>query len=145
VPDHRIRLRGGWESIDLRAPARPPTRVTLPVRWGATEASMVQLTRRFGRPPFDPRGESLWLSLGHVAGLRTARLNGHPLATEGLADGTLEVLLEPAERNELVLDVEVTPDQGEGPQWGDIALVIRPLDSAPAADRMIPARDSIAR
>jgi hypothetical protein len=127
VPDHRIRLRGGWESIDVEAFPRLPAPLTLPVRWSTTSPRRIRLTRKFGRPRLDPRSESLWLSIGRVPGLRSASLNGQPLAIEGLAEGSLEIPLDLPERNELVLDVELPADPGDPSPWGEIALLIRPI------------------
>ena len=61
---HLIRLRGGWESVDLDSPNSVPQRITLPVPAGWNLARRLRLTRRFGCPRLDPSTESVWLQLG---------------------------------------------------------------------------------
>ena len=67
MPDHMIRLRGGWELTDGQADRRRraeasgdlPVRLSLPVAWPGGSARRVRLVRKFGRPAHDPAHESL--------------------------------------------------------------------------------------
>ena len=126
MPEHRIRLRGGWELLEVESSQTVPAHVNLPLGVIPTGSRTVRLTRRFGRPRLDRRRESLWLFLGSVAGLRSASLNGSMLAIEGPAGEGLEIPVEISERNELVLEAELPAARGEAFPWGDIALLIRP-------------------
>jgi len=127
MPEHRIRLRGGWELLEAESSQTVPAVVNLPFRFIATGSRKLRLSRKFGRPRLDLRRESLWLSLGSVPGLGSASLNGNALAIEGPAEQGLEIPVEISERNELVLEVVFPADQGEAGPWGEIALVIRPF------------------
>src|SRR4051794_41740029 len=130
MPEHRIRLRGGWELLEAESSQTVPAVVTLPFRFVATGSRKVRLSRKFGRPRLDRRRESLWLSLGSVPGLGLASLNGSTLAIEGPAEQGLEIPVELSERNELVLEVELPADRGEAAPWGEIALAIGPFPAA---------------
>jgi hypothetical protein len=138
VPDHLIRLRGGWELIDgdsdadaaAEASGDLPLRLTLPVVWPIGSARRVRLVRKFGRPAHDPAHESLLLTLNRVPGLRAVGLNGLALTIPDSDQCRLEIPIDRlSERNELVLDVEPQPhppgDSGQLAPWGEIALVIR--------------------
>jgi hypothetical protein len=124
VPDHRIRLRGGWELIDVDEPGSAPARVTLPLVSGLPRGGRVRLIRKFGRPPVDDRAESVWLSLDHVTGLRAASLNGRPLAIELPLEGRIEIPVDLPERNELVLEADLPGGSRAWPPWGEVALLI---------------------
>jgi hypothetical protein len=133
MPEHRIRLRGGWEchyrdGDDEDAP-EVLRRVDLPAGSSADFPTRFRLTRQFGRPPVDLRNECVTLELRNVDGLKSARLNGRPISP--LMSPGWEWSIELAEpllpRNGLVLEVEF--DEGTrsaGGPWGEIALVIRP-------------------
>jgi hypothetical protein len=125
VTDHHIRLRGGWELIDLDQSGSSPVRVTLPLGSGGPHRRRVRLTRKFGRPPVDARTESIGLSLDHVPGLRGASLNGRPLAIQLPLVGGVEVAVDLPERSELVLEADLPADPPAGPPWGEVALLIR--------------------
>jgi hypothetical protein len=130
VPEHLIRLRGGWESIDLDDSDPCPKRITLPVPRGSGQSRRLRLARRFGRPPLDARTESLWLRLDRVAGLRSLMLNGSDIPVRLSSEGSIELpLAELPDRNELVLEVTLpaaAPQEPGGPTaWGDVALLIR--------------------
>jgi hypothetical protein len=133
MPEHRIRLRGGWE-CHYREGDDPEgqeicRRVTLPFASPIEFATRFQLCRHFGRPPSDPRVETVILELLNVAGLKAARLNGRPIApTTSTGFDWLVELGEPLlPRNGLILDVELdAPSPPMGSAWGEIALVIRP-------------------
>jgi hypothetical protein len=130
VPDHLIRLRGGWNLDDAPRPVTLP--MPLPLPHGGSDGR-IRLSRRFGLPPFDPSRESLSLRLSRVAGLASARLNGREVARPSPGTSTLVIPLpDPLpRRNLLVLEVDLaaagTPD---GP-WGDVALAIA---AAPPGD-----------
>lgn len=129
---HRIRLRGPWECEPLRRdneteePLPRPFRMTMPCRWN--EAGLpgfrgrVRFRRSFGYPGRLDAHERVWLTFAGVGGAAEAQLNNHPLGR--IATGSeLEVtpLLRP--RNELVVEVESTADQGG--IWGEVALEVR--------------------
>lgn len=124
MPEHLIRLRGGWEAWDLSRPASEPSRASLPLAGPVAASRNLKLVRRFGRPPLETPAQRIAIRLDHVPGLVSLRLNGKELQPLSPVDGPWEV---PAEdllaRNELELQVEL-PDPLPGP-WGDIALVIR--------------------
>ena len=132
MPEHRIRLRGGWFLVDPSNPDAPPRRLTLPLASHPDPGRPVVLLRPFQRPPTDPARETLGLRLVSVPGLVEARLNDLPLTLVPMGtDGFRSVLGGdlPA-RNRLVL--RVGPDAPtDGPGWGDVALVIRGRDMPP--------------
>lgn len=123
MPEHRIRLRGGWELEDPDAGAKASVMMALPVVWDASPSPRrLRLVRRFGRP----RSNRVRLVLENVEGLRSASLNGLPLTFEGPSSGSISVDL-PAldERNVLTFDVEIGgADGGPATPWGSIALLI---------------------
>lgn len=130
MPEHLIRLRKGWESIDLDATDPLPERITLPLSCGWGSPRRLRLTRRFGRPPLDPRIESLWLRLDCVPGLDSLRLNDRDMTFGPGVEGPIEIpLAELPDRNELVLEISgaTVPSMEPGAiaTWGEIALLIR--------------------
>lgn len=129
MSDHLIRLRKGWESLDLDLPTPRPETITLPLPAGRLSARRLRLTRRFGCPPFDPRAESLWLRLESVLGLTSLSLNGRELPLELLARGDIDIPLPDLHpRNELALELSGgLPGDSSGATgtWGAIALLIR--------------------
>jgi len=122
VPEHRIRLRGAWELHDLDEGDGPATPLTLPVAWGSQDfPRRLRLVRKFGRP----RASRVRLVLEDVQGLRSAALNGRPLALESSSSGRFDVELPPLdERNVLALEVVVGSPGGPEAPWGRIALAI---------------------
>ena len=123
MPEHRIRLRGGWEchyrdGDDEDAP-EAHRRVDLPAASSAEFPARFRLTRQFGRPPVDPRSESVTLEMRNVDGLKAARLNGRPIAPTQSEDRAWSVdLAEPLlPRNGLVLEIDLAPEDrsAEGP------------------------------
>jgi len=131
MPEHLIRLRGGWVLLDpVVLPPLPETssgpRVTLPITWPeeAGSALAVRLVRSFGPPPLDSTRECLALRLADVGGLVSAHLNGREIARPAPGTTALEVSLPLPlpPRNRLVLDVEVAPASTR--PWGAIALVV---------------------
>jgi hypothetical protein len=78
--------------------------------------------------------ESLLLALDCVPGLRGVWLNELRQTIPDPARGRLEIPIDRlAERNELVLDVELPThppgDSSSQPSWGEIALVVRRVPS----------------
>jgi hypothetical protein len=134
VSEHRIRLRGGWECC-ASAPRTDVAerRLNLPIRWSQEDPLRLRLTRRFGRPAFDPSCQKLVLELDQVAGIDSLFLNGQPIAAVSPERTHYEIALDRAlERNTLVLEIQ-RPAAGQGepataPEWGVIALVIRSID-----------------
>ena len=129
MSEHRIRLRGGWECCTCAVPEAPPKRLNLPIRWRAEHPKRVRLTRRFGSPPFDPFHQRLVLELEQVAGIDSLSLNGQPIAEISPERTRYEIPLDGApERNTLVMELETSAaGRGAAPEWGLIALVIRPI------------------
>lgn len=123
MAEHLIRLRGGWELLDLDADASHATPLTLPVVWEPRPAPRrLRLVRKFGKP----RVGRARLVLEAVAGLRAMTLNGGSLAIDPEPTGRLNVELPPlGERNVLALDVVIDgPSDEPTPDWGSIALSI---------------------
>jgi hypothetical protein len=115
VPEHLIRLRGGWELHDLDGEPSNATPLTLPVAWEPRPTPRrLRLVRKFGRP----KTGRARLVLEAVEGLRAMTLNGESLA--------LDAELPPLrDRNILVLDVviEAASEESAAP-WGRIGLLI---------------------
>ena len=130
MSQHLIRLRKGWELIDLDSPDLRPAPITLPLPAGWGAARRLRLTRRFGCPPLSLQSESLWLRLESVPGLASLQLNGHDLPLGPYFQGTIDIRLAdlPA-RNELALELSGGASLGAPPgdrvAWGEIALLIR--------------------
>ena len=123
MPEHRIRLRGGWELREPDSASSGPTPLTLPIAWAPHPSPRrLRLVRKFGAPAAD----RVQLALEAVEGLRAMTLNGAPLAFEATATDRLVVDLPPlTERNVLTLDVErAGPSTEPSAPWGRIALVI---------------------
>jgi hypothetical protein len=132
MPEHLIRLRGGWEWRDPGAASA--RRVALPMTWPAGLTAHVRLVRSFQRPTIDPAREALALRLESVSGLVAVWLNGRELARPDAGTTALCLPLDDPmpPRNVLVLEVDpTTPGRaGADPEpWGEIALVIRPTSS----------------
>jgi hypothetical protein len=123
MPDHVIRLRGGWDWD-----AGPTRRVSLPIDDWPTPNCLVRLVRRFQSPPIDPRDESLWLRLDAVPGLRSVHLNGGPLIDTANAGSAIETplydVLPAGNRLELLVETGEAVAGGSG-GWGLVALIVR--------------------
>jgi hypothetical protein len=131
MPEHWIRLRGGWEAVDLDDSLAVPIRIALPLSSTEEKAHRLQLRRRFGRPALDPQGESLWLRIDRVGGLYRLELNNRELPVAPAASGPIEIPLRTiSDRNELVLEACFEPSARARETcaggWGEIALLIRP-------------------
>lgn len=135
MSEHHIRLRGGWEILDLDQLDQGPRRINLPMRFAPGKPRRVRLVRRFGPPAHDSAREIVSLRIENVPGLVRAALNGQDQRLS--PDHRLElvdVALNP--RNELVLDVAATDAEDAWDDWGRVALVIGPrphLDQPPLA------------
>jgi hypothetical protein len=137
MPEHLIRLRGGWHRLDPTDDSdawvpltQAGRRVTLPWTWPGEPAGTVRLARSFGPPPFDPESEALSLRFAGVEGLRSARLNGREIVRGTSGKTAHEIPLSDSlpRRNLLVLDVD-PPGIGQVREdWGAIALVIGPRE-----------------
>src|SRR5690242_13464363 len=100
MPEHLIRLRGGWVCTEPGAlvddPALTPgSRITLPVLWperAGTQAA-VRLVRSFNAPPLDCVRERLSLRMSAVGGLASVDLNGQELARPAPGTTALELPL----------------------------------------------------
>ncbi len=135
MAEHLIRLRGGWEAIELESDERRPRRISLPGQVVRGLTGRVRLVRRFGRPHLGGPDETLSLRMERVPGLASAALNGHPLAVASMAHDSIEIRpIKLLDRNELILEVDapVTALQdAAGPRaWGEVALVITRVSSA---------------
>jgi hypothetical protein len=145
MPEHLIRLRGGWRCLEDEDVPDTPTSVsglpiTLPVIWPARVApkAAVRLVRDFTAPVLNPSRESLGLCMSSVGGLVAVQLNGRELARPAPGTAALELPLDDPlpRRNRLVLDVRLgeamtSPSSPQQP-WGSVALVIR--DRGPVED-----------
>ncbi len=135
MKEHRIRFRGGWECQSVETADSALEKVTLPVRWAPQVSRRLRLSRRFGRPNLDAARQCLLLELDRVEGIQSLRLNGETLAAVSPARSSYEIVLgELLDRNLLVLEIDTKglsgDAAGQGPDWGHIALVIRPIDHA---------------
>jgi hypothetical protein len=134
VNEHRIRLRGGWD-CQTGSPQELPERITLPIRWEEKSPRRLHLSRRFGRPAIDAKRQCLFLELAQARGIHSLSLNGKTLTAISPARSYYLIpLTEIEQRNELVLEIETgetRDERGESErEWGQIALVIRPLEEA---------------
>jgi hypothetical protein len=138
MSEHQIRLRGGWECRAIGAPESAAQRLSLPTRWPGDCPRRLCLVRRFGRPPSAAQGQSLSLKLDQVPGIHCLLLNGQPLAHSSPGRSSYEIPLDHVfARNVLVLDIEtplrVHDPASLAPEWGFVALLIRPIDSDAAS------------
>jgi hypothetical protein len=141
--EHLIRLRKGWELVDLDSPDHCTQRVTLPLEAGWTGARRLRLTRRFGCPPLKPGLESLWLRLESVLGLALLRLNDRDLTPGPGVQGIIDIhLAELPARSVLTLELSsaaTLPDAQRGGSLacGEITLLIRLLASERTRVRIV--------
>jgi hypothetical protein len=145
MPEHWIRLRGGWEwwPAGLDDASAERRRLTLPCIWPSGIPASIRLVRSFQRPRFDPARESLSLRLDHVAGLVEARLNDRLILGPHESDESIWIPLgdDLPPRNRLTFEVEthLIPTIKTGPPpaielWGEIALI---LTDRPVVDRAL--------
>jgi hypothetical protein len=130
VPDHWIRLRGGWEWIDASAPGSTPARLTLPVSWPESIPRNVRLLRHFGKPRGISQADVVLLHIESSQGIIAIDLNGKRLLEGPGTESGWEVPLPSLfDRNELALEVDLArrstsvSDPARG--WGEVALIIR--------------------
>lgn len=130
MSEHRIRLRGPWEALDLDEPSSEPFRLSLPIeKLDGDAPRRLRLVRKFGRPRSTRTAaddEPLKLVFEDVDGLSAMFLNDEPLAWRSSAAGALIADLPPLrERNTLRLEAEIgplIPEQSSG--WGKVAIAI---------------------
>jgi hypothetical protein len=130
---HRIRLRGPWECEPLQRSGDdsepllpPPRRMTMPCHWSegglGDFSGRVRFRRAFGYPGRIDAHERVWLTFAGVADEAEVHLNNTPLGRiAGAAEFDVTRLLR--RRNEMVLDVEGTAEQGG--LWGEVRLEVR--------------------
>ena len=140
MPEHLIRLRGGWERLGAatgrsRAGSRSP--------WSRPPSAPQQarLARWFQTPPLDPRRETLWLRLDSVPGLVSVSLNDREIARRPFPAFPLILDLvgdacRPGTGSPSTSSFPSRPDVPAALfPWGEVALLIRadgPAVSGPA-------------
>lgn len=126
MPEHLIRLRGGWERLDAGETART-SRVVLPLVSTPEAPERLRLVRWFQTPPLEPGKETLWLRLDSVPGLISVGLNGAELAHGPFHESPLFLPLGDAlpARNRVTLDAEFPDPDGRPDAWGEVGLLIR--------------------
>jgi len=137
VSEHAIRLRAGWEALDLDDAAAEPFRLDLPVDWRVYEARFgrlprrLQLSRRFGRPLSGAPNYRAIVHLGAAEGVVSLAINGVaiPWTTDG--PGRLRAEL-PALQPRNLLMVEIEPTGPTPTAWGDARIVFAGLDDGGA-------------
>lgn len=128
MPNHTIRLRGGWRGQAASgAPLSESTAwVRLPIVWPAGLSGPLRLERRFQAPPV-ANAETLAIAFEDVPGLVSIALNGRTLATAPFALPAVRIGLDRrdlAPRGNL-LTLEVLPERSApGQPWGCIALEV---------------------
>lgn len=129
MPEHVIRLRGGWTLLGREGEDQDrPDRLTFPLtNFPESQGSLV-FSRFFQRPPSTNPGQTLWLELVSVPGLKSITLNRQELARAN-PDEPIERLFLGNDlplRNHLLLSVDSNVPIGD--RWGEIALVIQEDD-----------------
>ena len=134
MPEHRIRLRGGWEchyreGDDGDGP-EIVRRVNLPITWTDDLPRKIRLIRQFGKPPVDLQVEVVSLELRNVYGLEVARINGRESTVATSSDDSRSIALgDPLlPRNGLILEINLAEAQAREGEWGEIWLSIRPRE-----------------
>jgi hypothetical protein len=130
---HRIRLRGPWECEPLlrrgdncEEPLPTPCRIAMPCRWSEGGlpgfTGRVRFRRAFGYPGRIDAHERVWLTFAGIVSAAEIQLNHSALGCVSAAsEFDVTSLLRP--RNELVIEIECTPEQ-EG-LWDEVALEVR--------------------
>lgn len=129
---HRIRLRGPWKCEPLSAvrfppPAQGETRTADDEKPAAesgqrTAESGVRFRRSFGYPGRIDAHERVWLTFAGIGDEAEVRLNDHLLGRI-VASSEFEVTSLLRRRNELIVEIEGTSEQGG--LWGEVALEVR--------------------
>jgi hypothetical protein len=101
----------------------------MPARWAesglADFRGTVRCRRRFGYPGRIDAHERVWLTLAGLSDRGEVRLNDHDLGSvQGAGPFEFEVTPLLASRNELVIDVTGSSEEGGG-LWGEVALEVR--------------------
>ena len=133
MPEHVIRLRGGWTLLGRGVEDRP-TKLTFPLTNLPESQGNLVFSRFFQRPPLANPGQTLWLELESVPGLKSITLNRQELARAN-PDGPIERLFlgnDLPARNQLVLRVDSNVRLEDC--WGSIALVIQEEDRSAGLD-----------
>lgn len=129
MPNHTIRLRGGWRGYEATGAALAGTAawVALPIVWPAGLSGPLRLERRFQAPPAVAGSEALAIVCEDVPGLVSIALNGRTLATAPFSSTAIRVGLARRDiqpRGNL-LALEVLPGPPDpGRPWGRIALEV---------------------
>ncbi len=134
MTEHMIRLRGGWTLLGRETEDRP-TKLTLPLTSFPGRPGNLVFSRFFQRPPLANPGQTLWLQLESVPGLKSITINRQELARTN-PEAPIERLFlgnDLPDRNQLVLSVDSNVRLQE--RWGCIALVIQDEDRLASADR----------
>jgi hypothetical protein len=103
--------------------------MTMPCRWGQAGlpdfTGRVRFRRRFGYPGCIDEQERVWLTFAGISDDADIRLNDQFLGRAEDSSGCveLEVTRLLRARNELVVDIEGTAEQGG--LWGEVALEVR--------------------
>lgn len=124
MPEHIIRLRGGWE---WQSKSGESARLSLPIRRPLVWKGRRILYRYFHRPPIDPLAERLEIAIEATPGLLGVLLNGQALEFSRLLAPPLRIRLpDPLPtRNCLVLEVDFDlADDLNATEWGVIALAV---------------------
>lgn len=128
MPEHTIRLRGGWRIGNPLG--EKGERVTLPFSaWPAHLSTPTWFVRDFQGPRIDPARESIYLQILETPGITQISLNDAILSLAAVPDGDLEAPISPLPglKNRLVLRVDGVNAAAclAAGAWGQVALVIR--------------------
>jgi hypothetical protein len=134
MPEHRIRLRAGWQRLEPRPEGgfqetKVSSPVTLPLLWPSDQPdrSHVRLGRYFASPRLDAQSESLLLRMERVCGLVSVVLNHREIGRLDPGETRADFIIPHPipHRNLLILDVEPRRAGSIGRElWGIITLVI---------------------
>ncbi len=122
LPEHRSRLRGGWESRTVDSPD-DRQRVTLPIHWDPERAGRMRLYRKFGCPVLQASQQTLVLELEQVPGICSISPNDRLIAGVPSAESRLSLeLVGLPDRNVLVLEIDLKVARSRsvatGAPWG---------------------------
>ena len=135
MPEHVIRLRGGWTLLGREGEDQDrPDRLTFPLKNLPENQGSLVFSRFFQRPPLTNPGQTLWLQLESVPGLKSIMVNRRELARAN-PQGPIEHLFlgdDLPARNQLILSVDSNVRLEE--DWGRIALVIQEEDRSAGLD-----------
>ena len=86
MPEHRIRLRGGWWCHGLSDSPSPAARQPA-TTWDPGQPGPVRLVRQFGCPAINRSRETVVLRLEDVPGLVAVQMNGCPVELPATGSG----------------------------------------------------------